>query len=361
MKKHFYILALSLLSTMCLNAQVATKVQIGDNQTYGITYSLPSSEVHLSVKATCTRTKAGIFAPYAEKFLAISDARQEDSEEWEVANITMTTKAVPDSSRTFHISCPEKSYLPSFYLTEGGMLWSVNREPERTAASVSSGKESVSSEAESADKLQSVNVLNEEFLKAGSKAKQAEIAARQIYRIRESRMDLLTGDVDNLPADEGSYRLVLANLDSQEKAYLELFTGVTTTETVEKEFVYVPKEEDTDILFRFSTRFGFVDADDLTGEPYSIKVSVLEDNRNVPVLLNVKAKVHNGLAYCVPGKASVSLLQGLDCLISGEYSMGQFGHVEFLPSSQFTDKKRPCSAQFNPQTGSIQIFLQNNQ
>ena len=360
MKKHFYILVLSLLSTVCLNAQTVNQVQIGDNQTYGITYSLPMSEVHLSVKATCTRTKAGIFAQYAEKFLAITDAQQEDSEVWEVANITMTTQAVPDSSRTFHISCPEKAYLPSFYLTERGMLWSVNREPERPAVA-SAGNESAPSEAEPASKLQSVNVLNEEFLKAGSKAKQAEIAARQIYRIRESRMDLLTGDVDNLPADEGSYRLVLANLDSQEKAYLELFTGVTTSEVVVKEYAYSPKEEDTEILFRFSSRFGFVDADDLSGEPYNIKVSVLEDNRYVPVQLNVKAKVYNGLAYCVPGKASVSLLHGLDCLISGEYSMGQFGHVEFLPSSQFTDKKRPCSAQFNPQTGSIQIFLQNNQ
>lgn len=360
MKRNCFIIVLSLFSAVCLYGQSVNKVQIGDNQNYGITYSLPSSEVRLVVKAACTRTKAGIYAQYAEKFLQITDACQSDTEQWEISSMVMDVKAVPDTSRTFHISCPEKAFLPSFYLTEEGMLWSVNREPERPAVPVVDSS-SPTADAPAQDKLLSVNVLNEEILKAGSKAKQAEMAARQIYRIRESRMDLLTGDVDNLPADEGSYRLVLANLDNQEKAYLELFTGVTVTEVVEKSFNYVPTGDDTDVLFRFSSRFGFVDADDLSGEPYSIQVSVLEDNRNVPLQPNVKSKVNNGLAYCVPGKASVAVLQGLETLLSAEYPMGQFGHVEYLPSSQFTDKKKPCSAQFNPQTGSIKLFLQNNQ
>ena len=50
-------------------------------------------------------------------------------------------------------------------------------------------------------KVTDASVFSEELLMAGSTAKQAEVAAKQIYRIRESRMNILTGDADNLPPD----------------------------------------------------------------------------------------------------------------------------------------------------------------
>ena len=64
--------------------------------------------------------------------------------------------------------------------------------------------------------------MSEELLMAGSTAKQAEVAAKQIYRIRESRMNILTGDADNLPPDGEAMKLVIQQLEEQEKSANQL-------------------------------------------------------------------------------------------------------------------------------------------
>ena len=75
---------------------------------------------------------------------------------------------------------------------------------------------------------------------AGSTAKQAEVAAKQIYRIRESRMNILTGDADNLPPDGEAMKLVIQQLEEQEKALTNLFTGIRTKEVSDYEVTIVP-------------------------------------------------------------------------------------------------------------------------
>ena len=65
--------------------------------------------------------------------------------------------------------------------------------------------------------INSASVLSEELLMAGSTAKQAEVAAKQIYRIRESRLNILTGEADNLPPDGDAMKLVIEQLEQQEK------------------------------------------------------------------------------------------------------------------------------------------------
>lgn len=52
---------------------------------------------------------------------------------------------------------------------------------------------------------------------AGSTARQAEVAAKQIYRIRESRLNILTGEADNLPPDGEAMKLVIQQWKSRKK------------------------------------------------------------------------------------------------------------------------------------------------
>lgn len=350
-----YIVALvSLLGMLPLSAQEVQRIQVGNNQDYGITYQLPATQLLVHAEAVCTQVKAGVFAQYAEKYLGITDAPMEDLTTWEISSVQLTAKAVADSARTYHVNFNEKLPMPVFYLNQG-MLLSINRQPSQTEP------EMVAAEEVAADKseLHATQVMNEELLKAGSKAKQAEIAARQIFRIRESRLNLLTGEVDNLPADGASFQLVLDNLQAQESAYMELFVGVKTVTSAQRDFVYRPVGEGNTVLFRFSKHFGFVDADDLSGEPYKLAVTVTEDKRTVPVLLDAKGKpkpMGTGIAYTVPGRAHVTLSYKNQKLAQGDWQMGQFGHVEFLSSLHFTNKKAPASAQFDPMTGAITLY-----
>lgn len=356
MKIKSLLIAVFGLMSHTLNAQEVIKVQVGDNQDYGVTYCLPVTGVRVHAEAECTTFKAGVFAQYAEKYLGLTDVPQEDLVTWEVSMVEMSYVTEPDPSRTFHVLFSEKQPMPTFYLGKDNRLLGINREPQAPKLNVI---EDLPVVEEPVAPLHAVNVMNEELLKAGSKAKQAEIAARQIFRIRESRMNLLTGDVDVMPADGLSFQLVLDNLKAQEAAYMELFTGVSTTTSSKRDFYLVPNKAESKTLFRFSRHFGFVDADDLSGEPYNISVVVTDDKRKVPVYTDAKGKpkpVNTGIAYAVPGRASVEIVFRGESIAREDWSMGQFGHVEYLSSMQFTNKKQPSSALFDSETGALQLF-----
>lgn len=357
MKRYISFIAVC-LSVLTLPAQEVVKVQVGDNQNYGITYAIPSTAVRIKAEASCTIIKAGIFAPYAEKYLGLTDAPMEDQTEWTVTSVEMIPYTQADSSRTFHVKFNEKELPPTIYLGEQGQLLAINKEPQAKAY-VDTPKEFPSDEAVTKKVIHATNVMNEELLKAGSKSKQAEIAARQIFRIRESRMNLLTGDVDNLPADGLSFQLVLDNLEAQEAAYMELFTGVKTVSTASREYIYRPSAEEKKVLFRFSRHFGFVDADDLSGEPYYLTLHITDDKRRVPVKYDAKGKAlpqATGVAYVVPGKAQLSISIKGTIVQQDEWIMSQFGHIEHLPANQFTNKKAPAAAWFDSKTGALELF-----
>lgn len=358
MKRHIAFFAFGLLIAT-LSAQQVTRVHVGDTQNYGITYSLPAALVRVTADATCTTVKAGVYAPYAEKYLGIKDAPMEDVVTWSITSVEAKIESEADTTRTFHVNFGEKVAAPTFYLAPGNLLVGINREPEVIGHKC---EKSVPAKADTPT-VHAIDVMNEELLKAGSKSKQAEIAARQIFRIRESRLNILTGDVDNLPADGASFQLVLENLAAQEAAYMELFTGTSSTTTVHRDFVCRPTAESDNVLFRFSRHFGFVAADDLSGEPYRISVTVTDDKRNVPVLTDAKGKVKpqaSGVAYVVPGRAEVAVVHKGNRVAQGEWAMPQFGHVEFLSPMQFTDRKKPASALFDPLTGALQLFQTEN-
>jgi len=357
MKKIFAIIILGLEFSSSLEAQQVRKITMDEQTGFGITYNLPQTEIVVTVEATCTKVKAGIYAPFAEKYLGMADVPQEDYVNWEIKKIGMETAARPDTSKTYHIEMSDRGAAPIFYLTEEGCLWSINSEPEPVVVD----SPDLAAEESAKKELNPVQVMNEELLKAGSKTKQAEIAARQIFRIRESRLNLLTGEVDNLPADGASFQLVLDNLEAQEKAYLTLFDGEKETKTVVRRFRMIPSEPvEKEILFRFSSYYGFTDVDDLGGEPFFISLSILEDNRMEPVPVDPKAKKRTaerqGIAYLRPGKATLSLQFRGKNMGTEDFQLGQLGRVEQLPANRFTDKKNPVKAIFNPNTGAITVY-----
>lgn len=350
-------------------AQEVRQVTVGDNMNFGITYNLPKTGLIATIDAQCTTYEAGPYAAYAEKFLGIDDVMLENKVRWEILNISLSTVAHADTSRTYHIDFNEKASYPTFYFTDERCLWSINQRP------ASQAKQPAAPQSVSPAKapLKASDVLTSEILKAGSKVKQAELVAQEIFSIRESRSMLIKGEADNMPGDGVSLQLMLDNLTAQEEALLSLFVGNTTVTTSQYKTEYMSeKSVERDLFFRFSERLGLVDKDDLAGAPYYISVLVTEDNRMQEVVEDKNQKKNGilglvsgskasekGIAFCIPGKVHVSLFTASQTLLSGEFSMGQFGHVEQLPVSQFTDRKRPTSALFNPETGSIKMFEQN--
>lgn len=146
---------------------------------------------------------------------------------------------------------------------------------------------------------------------SASTAKMAEVAAKQLYRIRESRLNLVTGEVDELPADGESFKLIIQQLDEQEAALTALFMGTTQTETIVKHFDYIPVEEVTnDIVFRISDLYGIVKPENLSGAPVYLSLKITEEGE-LPIdnKGNIK-NAKNAVAYAIPGKAEVILSDG---------------------------------------------------
>lgn len=356
MKKHTVVALAAILSLPAL-AQHTQSVTIGDNASYGLTYNLPKTQLQVAVSATKTLVVAGQFAPYAEKFLGLKDVAQTDAVMYEVGQITVQSMPVADPDRTFHINFSEKGANPTFFLTDDRCLCAINRQPAGLVA-VDKAETPVAADAGKPHYKPS-DVMTPEILKAGSKAKQAELCAQEIMSIRESRNELIRGEADNTPNDGKQLQLMLDNLSAQEDALMSLFVGSTTVTPVQQTFLYTPSAEvERDVLFRFSGELGFLAADDLAGSPYYLSLSLEEDNRLSFTDPKAVKKMEKGIAFCVPGKVRFRLFTLRSTLAEGVLPMAQFGHVEQLPQAQFTNAKKPCSAQFEPSTGAIRIFEQ---
>jgi len=109
--------------------------------------------------------------------------------------------------------------------------------------------------------------LSEEALMAGSTQRMAECVAKQIYRIREARLAIVSGDVEHVPSDGKAMKLALKELDEQEKDLTKLFMGRTIIKH-HVEYIRIDTLKDgRQVIARFSRYTGPVAQDDLSGEP----------------------------------------------------------------------------------------------
>ena len=308
--KNIIIIA-SLLLGMPLMAQtkVVKKNAVKANN-FGITYSLPKTSLVVDAEVTKVTCKAGPYYQYAEKYLGVKDAVTEDKVYFDLGKISLINRGLPDADNTYIVEFKQGTVAPYAYLTEDGLLCSINAE----YTPVESELDAVKKNKGPQQKVTDTSVFSEELLMAGSTAKQAEVAAKQIYRIRESRLNILTGEADNLPPDGEAMKLVIQQLEEQEKALTNLFTGILTKETEHYEVSIIP-----------------------------------HDNLD---------KSLKGIVYNVPGKASIEILMNKKTLYKGEAQITQFGTREGLAPVMFEDKKAPVKVLFYPETGAIKQIIQ---
>jgi hypothetical protein len=340
-----------LLSAVAATAQTkAEKVIPTKASGDGITYALPLTSFIVNADVTKVTVKAGPYYKYAERYLGIKDVATEDAVYYELGKVTLASRGVPNPDNVYKIEFRQKTVAPFACLTPDGLLCTINEEyvPEQPAPEVASPDVRASVPAPA-------SVYTEELLMAGSVARQAEVAARQIYHLRESRTDILTGDADNLPPDGEAMKIVISKLEEQERALTRLFTGTETRETNAFDVSILPEDElEHEVLFRFSSRLGILDADDLGGEPVYMNLTALERAPELdPKEAEKKAKSLKGIVYNVPGRARVEIIRNNRTLIKKELPFVQFGTQETLTPVLLEDKKQPVRVTFYPETGAI--------
>lgn len=356
MKNWIIIIALLLSMPVFAQTKVIKKNAVKAND-FGITYSLPKTSLIIDAEVTKYTCKAGPYYKYAEKYLGVKDVITEDNEYYELGKITVQNKGIPDPDNTFIVNFKVGTSAPYAYLTEDGLLCTINAEYEGDENDKTTNNKEAAPTKITTDK----SVLTEELLMAGSTSKQAEVAAKQIYRIRESRMNILTGEADNLPPDGEAMKLVIQQLEEQEQALVSLFTGTKNQETMHRTFTIDPQGDiEKEVLFRFSRLLGIVKPDDLGGEPVYLTLKALDKAPALPEKeAEKKAKsLKNNIIYNIPGKASLLITLNNKPLYKGEVQVTQFGTQEGLAPVMFEDKKAPIRVYFYPSTGAIKQIIQ---
>ncbi len=322
---------------------------------YGVAYTLPKTTLKITADFSKITLKAGPYAKYAEKYLGITEnVILENQVYYTLDRVDVVSKGIPDKEETYVIEFKAKSAAPFAYLTKDGLICTINAEyvpetpgPNKETDPMMTGIPSTAAQS----------AYTEEYLRAGSFSKMAEVAAKQIYKLRESRMDILTGEAENAPRDGEAMKIVLQRLEEQEKALVELFTGSKSTEKQSATFEVEPAGNmEKQVVFRFSKYLGVVGPDDLSGSPVYINLKKLESAES-PVELKEK-KDPKAIVYNLPGKAFVEAYYGTQQVYKGEVQVVQFGTKQTLSTSMFEDKKGPVRVIFYPETGAIKQIIQ---
>jgi hypothetical protein len=355
--KNIALITLFILTSAAMGlAQTRVEKKIPTRATgHGVTYFLPKTSLIFTVEVTKTTYKAGQFFRYSERYLGIKDVVMEDNVSYESGKISMVNKGIPDQENTYVVEFRSGTVAPFVYLTEDGLLCSINA--DFTPAHPVTERDAKS--AESTD-INVTSLYTQEFLMAGSVVRQAEEAAKQIHTIRERKMDILTGEADNMPRDGEAMRIVLKQLEDQEKAWTNLFVGSHTKEVSSHDITFFPQGDvNNEVLFRFSRRQGFLDADDLSGEPVYINLQVTERAPELPPKeAEKKEKAMKGIIYNLPGKARIEIKTAQNTLFRSEVQIAQFGTQESLAPVMFDDKRSPVKVTFYPETGAIRQINQ---
>ncbi len=339
------LIAIGLLAATGAYAQDVNPYTPGATEE-GVVYYLPKTILEIKVTATKVTYTPGELCQYASRYLRLQNVSSQPNEHWELKSIQLTPIGIPDKQKAYAVKLKDKSVASQVELTEEGIIKAINTTVPQEKAATPTTK------AEQPKRVDPRTFMTEEILLAGSTNKMAELIAREIYNIRESKNSLTRGQADYMPQDGAALKLMLSNLETQEKAMTEMFAGYTDRTEQTFTFQIEPTKEIKDqIVFRFSKKLGVVKEDNLVGDP--IYLSVTNESTLPPADEAAKAKKKmEGVIYNIPGKALVTIQGNGKQYVQEELPLTQFGETEVLVDNLF-NKKVNTRVIFNPTTGGI--------
>lgn len=342
MKRYIFFLCLLPLYTWA---------QIQENES-AVVYYMPLTQIAVTIEYDEIHTEPGVFYQYAELYLGAKDITTTAQTLYQLTSVAVAPHTLPDQDRAYKI-VPQKGIQAQLIaLTDNGILYGYNVPPQTNSPSLSTP---ITPKATSQP---TPMPLLEEQMMANSTAKMAEGAAKQIYHIRETRLNILAGDVEHAPADGQAMQLVMDELNLQEQQLTDLFIGTKTVQHRTQTFYYTPTEQTSTILCRLSQFYGLVPTDDLSGEP--IYINILAHQQSLASEKDAVSKSTakpSQLYYNLPGSADVQVLYRDTTQASATLPIAQYGVAIPLALDLFTGKSIP-HIYFNTETGNISSIQQ---
>ena len=352
--KHYLLILAAACVGLNAAAQKTEKLTASKGNDYGLVYTLPKTAVDITVETETTVKARGDFANYARMRLGIDNAVTEPSTRVTVKSITIGTSGVPDSDNRWIAQFKPGSTV-SILLDEGGVPLAINADAV-DGAQPRELPTAVPMPVSPLDKPVAQQVLTQEMIRSTSLSKKAELAAQRIYELREQRNELISGNVDNMPADGASLKVALDALAEQEEALTAMFAGTTLTGTQVSTFSFVPSSHEVadSVVARISPVDGITDSDDLRGIPLTVSIRVISRGE-LPVNDKGEAKKFpkGGVPYNIPGAAEITVSYGGKVMGTKTVDLAQLGTTFGIDPDLFTHKKTPMQATFSPITGAL--------
>jgi hypothetical protein len=342
--KKFLLTGILMLMTSMLMAQ-----SLRENEAV-VVYYMPKTELVIQMQYTLTTQTPGVFYQYAKRYLGAEHVITEASSQYSLQNIEVSSCCSADWSRAYQVNSIKGFQTQLLSLTADGRLLGYNIDaPASQACKVEEQKNQV---ADTHTKASVLPLLEEQFV-AGTTAKMAEGAAKQIYRIREMRLNLLAGEVEHVPADGTAMQLVLDELEKREAELVALFVGTTSVSTGSHSIRYTPTgNKKQELVCRFSQHNGVVDSDDLSGSPVYIQLACSKPKMEEGEPVASKVPVLAPIYYNLPGHATVAVEYNGKKMHEGRFAVAQMGVAVPLSMDLFSGKPMP-SIRINPETGNI--------
>lgn len=378
--KRIIVITILILTVVALKSQIKvynladTTAKIRHNS---LVYYLPESVIRVKVVVETEYFFPGPYNKFADKYLTIKGAKAEASQFAEILDVDFQTFVKPDSKAGYIIS--SKKELPLISFATGGIISAYGIKsislqntdsdfylnvPSYLSEDVKyydlSVKRNFIDLTDTTYKVvqidsvfQKIPIYNKTITSKEFEQK-AEEAANFIIKLRKRKFKLMTGqfDTDTPPKNVD---MMIAELDSLEMQYLELFTGKTEKVVNEYYFTIIPDAA----LNQQKIKIFTIDNADNTSEDVYLEIT---NNKQFELVNDfyvrqeklAKKDKTKGLFYRMPGAGTVKLMVHGHVYAEESLVIPQFGYLNYLPAKMFKNKK--LNIIFDENTGSIKTI-----
>lgn len=372
--KRIYILTAILLSAVVCRLQAQYSVYPVDAAPEkavekGIFYSLPQNGFEITLFIEETSLERGIYSDYAEQLLKLS-AIKENTTSYRIKDVRIRNTAYPDPERTF---CVQGSRIPALLINKNGILKGVNLpfekfcmqdrkthdkpQPPQKAKDAPAGElpgvygsfvpvadlnirarfDTIVTQRKNDTSLIIEKILRPR-IDEKSLSEQARKMADLIFKIRSEKANLLYG-LQEVPYPAGTLEFMYRQLETNERRYLECFTGTVHRKDLRRTFRIIPKIGQTDYPFAiFSPEEGLFEIDDTAitdaEDLLTLHLSALPFAGEEAVAFQTHQKISasaSGFYYLIPRKMQASVRYDESELNHAEVFVAQWGECLQLP------------------------------
>lgn len=345
-------LFLAAMLVAALQMPLAAQVLDGVEAPAGaVVYSLPSTTIALKVTAEHESYQAGPYAMYAQKYLGIQ-VRENSGDFYTIKSIEMVPYVEADPKVSAAINLQGSKAAPANFLSlssQGLVVLSdgyagkpaqwrfpsaVNAQEFLKGASsnIDNATATLYKTVMSAEGIEKVPVKQSQTV-VKSLEKKAEETAEMIFKLRQKRVEIVTGDTDATFSGE-AMAATLKEIQRLEDEYMSMFIGKSVKDEQTMVFDVVPdaaKQKHIYIAFRLSDSQGLLPANNMQGRPIVLELAA-DVEPIAPTAVSEAALATKGrVAYRKPVTVMAKLMDGQKVLMQTRVPVYQLGKIMSFP------------------------------